>query len=55
MDTPGEYYINKANGTLYFYPPKPLAEWTAESVELTVEAAAMNVSGCHFNAISTPF
>ena len=29
LDQPGEYYINEANGTLYFYPPEPLATWAA--------------------------
>lgn len=32
LDAPGEYYIDRTNGTLYFYPP----EGTAKDAKLTV-------------------
>ena len=41
LDAPGEYYVNEDNGTLYFYPPSPLAAWPADaSVALTAGAVA---------------
>jgi hypothetical protein len=42
LDAPGEYFINNANGTLYFYPPVPLDDWgNSETVELTVNTTAV--------------
>ena len=42
LDVAGEYFINAANGTLYFYPPVPLEDWgDSETIELTVNTTAV--------------
>eukprot|EP00928_Gymnodinium_smaydae_P074702 TRINITY_DN5772_c0_g2_i1.p1 TRINITY_DN5772_c0_g2~~TRINITY_DN5772_c0_g2_i1.p1 ORF type:complete len:483 (-),score=37.64 TRINITY_DN5772_c0_g2_i1:232-1680(-) len=46
LDAPGEYYINKDNGTLYFMPPQPLEQWPAGmDLFLTSADVALNISG----------
>eukprot|EP00930_Biecheleria_cincta_P044390 TRINITY_DN30509_c0_g1_i1.p1 TRINITY_DN30509_c0_g1~~TRINITY_DN30509_c0_g1_i1.p1 ORF type:complete len:646 (+),score=106.02 TRINITY_DN30509_c0_g1_i1:148-2085(+) len=45
LDSPGEYYINQQNGTLYFYPPTAIEEWQeSDSVFLTANEFALNMS-----------
>lgn len=41
IDVPGEYYIDRENGILYFYPP---ADVTADSMVVTVQDQVMKIS-----------
>jgi hypothetical protein len=43
LDTPGEYYVDRAAGLLYFYPPGPLAG--AEVLASVLEAPVIAVQG----------
>ena len=45
LDAPNEYFINEANGTLYFYPPEPFDRWAPNAIAvLSAGAVALNVS-----------
>ena len=50
LDTAGEYYIDSTNGTLYFYPHDELQHWKANSVVLTTNQSALNISGVSHHA-----
>ena len=50
IDSPGEYYIDSTNGTLYFYPHDELQRWKANSVVLTTNQSALNISGVSHHA-----
>eukprot|EP00051_Salpingoeca_urceolata_P032787 m.17437 g.17437 ORF g.17437 m.17437 type:complete len:750 (-) comp5452_c0_seq2:173-2422(-) len=43
LDSPGEYLI-KSDGTLYFYPPLPLSQWTQDPV-VSTNVFAINATG----------
>jgi len=37
LDAPNEYWVDEANGVLYFYPPVPLSSWGTYSVQWYTE------------------
>ena len=46
VDAPGEYFVDERTGALTFYPPKPLAEWTADdAVVLTARPVVLDLTG----------
>ena len=46
VDAPGEYFIDEANGTLWWYPPAPVAEWgPADTVVLTSRDVILDLTG----------
>ena len=38
LDSAGEYYINRENGTLYFWPLTPLETWRDDDTPMVVVA-----------------
>jgi hypothetical protein len=51
LDVPGEWYIDRAFGTLYFWPPGPLAAGDAEVSMLNTVMLIDGASHVHFDGI----
>ena len=47
VDAPGEYYLDKQNGILYFYPPEPLSADTSMSLSYLSEPVILMNKAAH--------
>lgn len=48
LDAPGEYYIDRRNGTLYFWPPAPATEDAEGGAFLSVAPHAVHANGASY-------
>ena len=46
LDQPGEWFLDRANGRLYFWPPAPIG--SAEAIVSLLEAPAIRMTGADF-------